>query len=169
MKQPSGTGHARLAQRFTLDETRAREWLARVVRACEAELHGDREDPQPSGELPEISADWEPRAYEEESTVYLLVRLAGDAGIITAPDGMELDFRYSDDSDGGHYCFHVGVGPRVELASYIQEMRKLGDHDATGTEAALSILREAVQKANNTLDGLAELIAGLRVQEQAPA
>jgi hypothetical protein len=162
-------GRIDIAQRFTLDETRASEWLARAVRAYEAEPDGDSSDPQPGENLPEITSAWEPRAYGEESAIYLMIRLAGDAGLIAAPDDMELDFRYSDDSDGGYYCFHVGIGSRVELASYSEEMRKLGEPDATGTAAAMSILREAVEKANYTLDGLAEFIAGLRLQGQAPA
>jgi hypothetical protein len=166
-RELAGDARIDVAQRFTLDETHARQWLARAVSAYEAESRGDGDTLQPGEKLPEITADWEPRAYEQESTVYLLVRLAGETGIIAAPDQMELDFRYSDDSDGGYYCFHIGVGPRLQLASYSEEMRKLGDHDATGIDAALSILREAVQKANYTLDDLAELIAGLRMHEKA--
>jgi hypothetical protein len=162
-------GRIDLTQRFTLDETRAAAWLARAVTAHDADLRGDTGTPPPGEELPEITTGWEPRAYGEENTVYLLIRLAADAGVITAPDDMELDFRYSGDDDGGFYCFHVGLGSSVALASYSQEMRKLGDGDALGTDAAMSILREAVETANYTLDGLAELIAGLRAQAQSPA
>lgn len=154
---------ATAAQRFTLDEDKARAWLERAVAKYEYE-NGDGDEPEDSeenGELPDIGANWEAHEYEQENTVYLLVRLAGDRGIITAPAGMDLDFRYSDDSDGGFYCFHVGLAKDIfaELASYSEEMRKIGDRDATGLDAAMAVLREAVDKANYTLAELDKYVA----------
>ena len=152
-------------QRFSLDAAGAQEWLERAVAKYDYEWGNADAEPEPSDrELPEIGSDWAPRDYDEASTVYLLVRLAGDHGILAAPEGMDLDYRDSDDSDGGYYCFHVGLGEHVytELASYSEEVRKLGAPDAKGTDAAMAILREAVMKANHALDDLDKYITSRR-------
>ena len=152
-------------QRFSLDEAGAQEWLERAVAKYDYEWGNADAEPEPSDrKLPEIGSDWAPRDYDEASTVYLLVRLAVDQGVIAAPEGMDLDYRDSDDSDGGYYCFHVGLGEHIytELASYSEEVRKLGAPDVKGTDAALSILREAVMKANHALDDLDKYVASRR-------
>jgi hypothetical protein len=85
------------------------------------------------------------------------VTLAGQAGIITSPAGMEVEFRQSDDAHGAYYWFQLGVGPEVELASPVRELHTLCDSSLTGIEAALSILHQAVAAANEMLDRLARL------------
>jgi hypothetical protein len=163
------------AQRFTLDEGKARNWLryaaaAYMADACGEEPTDQPEGPRPEGELPEIYDDWNPVAPGNESDVYQVVRCAVDAGIIgkpatpphpgdseaSAPCDWDLAFEYVDDSDGGCYYFLVWLGLRLKLATAAVEMRKLGEREATGVAAALAILTEAVASANEALDALDE-------------
>ena len=142
-------------QRFTMDEGKAREWLKRAVSIWE----GTAEDDNGVEDLPEITSDWDPLAPDCEVDSYSLVRTAVNAEVIGTPDGHDIDFEYNDDSDGGYYRFIVGVGPSLYLASHCTEMRKLGARDTTGLAAAMAILREAVQSANQVLADLDEYVA----------
>jgi hypothetical protein len=149
------------AQRFTLDESKAREWLERAIKAREWSM-SDRSGPEPApGEdLPDIGADWDPLEPGEESTVFALVNTAATAGVIGKPDAdTDVDFVYVDDEDGGYYFFLVYLSWDLKLASRSVEMRKLGERDATGITAALAILDEAVSSANFALTQLDEYIA----------
>jgi hypothetical protein len=151
-------GRIDLTRRFTVDQSRARDWLNAAVTAYEADL-----DPVPElvptgrEQLPEITGNWKPGAVGEEETLSQLVTLAGQAGIITSPAGMELEFRQSDDTYGAYYWFQLGVGPEVEMASPVRDLHTLCDSSLTGTGAALSILHQAVAAANEILDGLTRL------------
>ncbi len=146
-----------LAARFTLDEAAARDYVRRVIAA-----HGSGQIP--ADDSPRFGAAWDPRGPDEEATVSRLVRYAADRGVIVCPDGMDLNFVYDPDaSDGGSYYFAVDIGhdyvDQVSLSSWSTEMRKLVDDEAgVGAEAALSILGEAVARANRVLDKLAALI-----------
>lgn len=160
-------------RRFTVDPVQARHWLRHAVVAYAAYANGDEppadlDGPRPEGNLPEIDDDWDPRGAGNEIDVYNLVRDAVDAGIIGAPTGApidgaterwDLEFVYVDDSDGGGYCFMVRLGLHLKLATWFQEMRKVGERDATGIPAAMAILTEAVTSANATLDALDEVVA----------
>jgi hypothetical protein len=128
----------------------------------------DLEGPRPEGNLPEIDDEWEPRDSGNEMEVYDLVRDAIDAGIIGTPadetingktEQLDLEFVYSNDSDGGVYYFIVRLGIRLKLATLFEEMRRLGEPDSIGITAALAILAEAVISANATLDALDEFVA----------
>jgi hypothetical protein len=147
-----------MTQRLTVDQSRARGWLDAAVTAYEADL-----DPVPERvasdreQLPEISGRWKPGAVGEEEILTQLVMLAGQAGMITSPAGMKLEFRQSDDNYGAYYWFQLGVGREVELASPVRELHTLCDRNLAGAEAALSILHQAVTAANEILDGLARL------------
>ena len=161
-----GTGRpaAIAGARFTLDEARARTWLRHAVAACMTDLYGDEPPadlgPRPAGELPEIGNDWNPVSPGEEDEVFQLVRRAVDSNIIGKPAGdIDLDFEYVADSDGGYYYFLVRLGWKLKLATHAYEMRKLGRPAATGIEAALAILDEAVTSANSVLDALDEKTA----------
>jgi hypothetical protein len=149
-----------LAARFTLDEAAARDYIGRIIAA-----HGSREIP--ADDSPRFGATWDPRGPDEEATVSRLVRYAADHGIIVRPEGMDLDFVYNPDAgDGGSYHFAVDIGhdlvDQVTLQSWQTEMRKLVDDEVgTGADAALSILGEAVARANRVLDKLAALIIKL--------
>jgi hypothetical protein len=144
-----------LAARFTLDEAAALDYVGRVIAA-----HGSGEIP--ADDSPRFGATWDPRGPDEEATVSRLVRYAADHGVIVRPEGMDLDFVYNPDaSDGGSYHFAVDIGHdvvgQVTLQSWDTEMRKLVDDEA-GADAAMSILAEAVARANRVLDKLAALI-----------
>jgi len=146
-----------LAARFTLDDAAARGYVESVIAAY------DEDESPGDDDTPRFGADWEPRGYYEETTVTRLVRYAADHGLIGRPAGMDVDFVYvAGASDGGSYHFAVDVGhdfvSQVTLTSWPSEMRKLVD-DETGADAAMSILGEAVTRANRVLDRLAELIA----------
>lgn len=147
-----------LAARFTLDEAAARDYVSRVIAA-----HGS--GGTPADDSPRFGAAWDPRGPDEDGTVARLVRYAADHGVIVCPDGMDLDFVYNPDaSDGGQYYFAVDIGHdfvgQVTLQSWPTEMGKLVDDEAgTGADAAMSILGEAVARANRVLDKLAALIA----------
>jgi hypothetical protein len=146
-----------LAGRFSLDKEKAREWLRRIVAA----YPNKAEDI--SGEAPTISADWQTCAIDAEWTAEPLVRGAVEDGILICPDGMDVYFVYDLGSDGGSYHFAVDIGhevtTQVSLATWGYEMRKLGDPDAAGVEAALSILEEAEAFSNKALANLVLLLA----------
>lgn len=151
------------AQAFTLDEAKAGEWLAAAVAAYRWEVDGEGDEPAlraDNEQLPAIGADWNPREFDEEDTVFFLLRLAVDGGIITAPEGLDLDFEYVADGDGGYYYFLIRVTYDLKLATYSEEMRKLGNRNASGAAAAMAILREGVEKANRTLRTLDAYVAG---------
>jgi hypothetical protein len=161
------------ARRFTLSEDQARNWLRHAAADYMANIYGeeppaDLEGPKPEGELPEIYDEWNPGAPGNESDVYQLGRGAVDAGIIGTPEGsaLDLDSAYADDSDGGYYYFLVWLNDRVSLATLAQEIRHLGERDATGVTAALAILVEAHRSANDALDALDEYAAGRALDEQ---
>jgi hypothetical protein len=134
---------AGLARRFSVDEQKAREWLGRIVAAY------PNADEDISEEAPAISAAWHSRIDGAEWTAERLVRAAVEDGILICPAGMDVSFVYEPDaSDGGSYHFAVDIGhdaaTQVSLATWGFEMRKLGNPEAAGIEAALSILDEAV-------------------------
>ena len=155
-----------LAARFTLDEAAACDYVSRVIAA-----HGS--GGTPADDLPRFGAAWDPRGPDEDGTVARLVRYAADHGVVVCPDGMDLDFVYNPDaSDGGQYYFAVDIGhdfvDQVTLQSWPTEMGKLVD-DETGADAAMSILGEAIARANRVLDKLAALIAKHGGTVTAPA
>jgi hypothetical protein len=148
-------------QRFTLDETRAGEWIERAVSVYD----GTAEDDNDADELPQISNTWEPVAPGEENEVWRLVRRAVDTAVIGRPDdSYDLDFEYVADDDGGYYYFLVRVGGPcgLKLASHAYEMRKLDGHEEAGATAALAVLREAVRSANGVLQDLDEYVKSHR-------
>jgi hypothetical protein len=162
-----------LTQRLTLDKARARNWLTAAVTANQADLAAMPACEQEScgrEQLADITGSWQPGVVGEEDIIRQLVTLADQHGIIRSPYGMEVEFRQSDDTYGAYYWFQLGVGPEVELASPVRELRNLCDVSLTGTEAALNILEQAVTTANEMLDGLARLVspaAGRRNPAQA--
>lgn len=169
-------------RRFTLDEDRARNWLRHAVAAHTGTGHAppfnDTEPARPAGDLPEIDNDWDPRAPGTEQDVSTLVRTAVVAGIIGSPtsrtaDGSverwDLEFNYSDDLDGGGYHFTIAPRGGLKLATFFEEMRKIGEPDATGIPAAMAILAEAVTSANATLYALDDFIAAHIPTRHGPA
>lgn len=172
-------------RRFTLDPHRARTWLLHAVAAHGApsnadEPPGDLDGPHPDGHLPELHDTWDPREPGSETDVGAMVRDAVDAGIICTPADeringkigqWDLDFVHFDDGDGGAYCFMLRLGAHLKLATFFEDMRKLGEPHATGITAALAVLTEAVTSANATLAALDTFVAARAHQhcERHPA
>jgi hypothetical protein len=153
----AATGPGSQADRFSLDEEKARVWLGRIVVA-----YPDQAE-EISGEAPVISAAWHTCSDGAEWTAERLVRGAVEDGILVCPAGMDVYFVYDEAAgDGGSYHFGVDIGTQVatqvSLATWGYEMRKLGDPGATGIEAALSVLQEARYCSNKALDNLALLL-----------
>jgi hypothetical protein len=155
---PETTTDTQLGDRFSLDEEKARAWLGRIIAAHPGKAEGI------SGEAPSIGAGWTSRGPDAEWTAERLVRGAVEDGILACPAGMDVNFAYDEAaSDGGSYHFAVDIGHKVatqvSLATWGDEMAKLGDPDATGADAALSVLNEAVYYSNQALDNLGILLA----------
>ena len=156
-----------LTARFALDEAAPRQLAEGIFAAGSA-------DASPGGSAPRFGAAWDPRGYGEEDTVRQLVRYAADHGIITCPPGMNLDYIFDpDDGDGGSYRFTVVIGhnltEQVTIPSWPTEMCRLACGDDTGVAAAVSILTEAVDRANGRLNRLAALISSSRLPSPVPA
>jgi hypothetical protein len=137
-----------MSDRFTIHEQRLSPWLHVVM--------GDEHEGIELVELVEIDDHWRPRDFGEESTVYHLVAEAQRGKAIVAPGDWSVSFLYQDD-DGGGYQWLVTLEeqyPLLMLVSCFQEMRKLVFEDVSGRAAVESIVREAVQYANEVLDTL---------------
>ena len=149
------------AARFTLDEDKAREWLA-------------------SDDGPGWDEDFSPaRDDGEGNSTYLLVTDALDAGIITdthRPEGADngcaalaWEFIADGDGDGYRWLFYTDGTGEPLLASWHESMGHLGDgYDGTGAEAALAVLREAVE-AGNRLAGQAAALPPAQQQADRAA
>jgi hypothetical protein len=146
--------------RFTINEQRFGAWLDKVTgRDNDIELFDEFE----------ITEDWNPMDLGDAT----VDNLASEAqrhddqrpqigGVIIAPGTWTVAFEYADDTDGGGYYWLVtleGSHPLLRLASPVQQMRVLMLGRLAGRAAAESIVREAVQSANeclNALDGYVE-------------
>lgn len=149
-------GTTSAARRFALDKPRARNWLGGGA--------------GPHAEDPGIRGAWNPRSFQQEDTVYLLVRCAVDAEIISCPAGGDLDFDYAHNRDGGSCRFLVGVEDgHLELVSPDRRMRRIGEHGTAGIPAALAVLDEAVRSANSVLDSLNAVAPRLSARVPADA
>lgn len=147
-----------LTDRFRLAaDDQVQDWLGQIVAAYPAMAEGV------SDEAPVIRADWHARSDGAEWTAERLVRGAVADGIIICPNGMDVHFVHEPNSDGGSYHFAVDIGhdpsTQISIATFGYEMRKLGEPDTVGVEAAASILAEAFTAANSALDKLGRLIA----------
>jgi hypothetical protein len=93
--------------RFTLDEMRAAEWIARSVKQAD-DGSTEGEDGYDGG-LPTIGTGWRPWQDDGCATSDLLF-LAQAAGIITGPPGTALEYEQVSDQDGGGYRWLVFLG-----------------------------------------------------------
>ena len=151
------------AARFTLDEDKAREWLAHSVTHYDTGKC-DRE-PACKQELADIGADWDPRDNDEHTTALTnLVYEAQQAGIIAAPGRTTVEYQDASDENEAGYRWEVlarpEAGPWLTLNGHYEKAWHIGEPDVTGAGAALAILREAVSTANRVLDDLDRYAAG---------
>jgi hypothetical protein len=147
---------------FTLDEEAANAWLSRSSTTGEADDHSSTS----AAATPAISPAWDPIQPGEEDTIYLLVRSAQEAGVLSGPPGAEIDFEFSGDDDGGYHRFLLDLSTptRLKLASYARDMRALGTRDVSGHLAAVAILREAEWAGNGLLQQLSDFVAAVTSQ-----
>lgn len=143
------------AARFTLDEDKARAWLARAVMAYEGKLD------MPAAErdsLPDIDDDYRPQDdYYDGSQTAGLVYLARLTGVLAGPGAVEFDFSTDCDGAGYTWLLYLGAedtGPELRLADAHEELRHLGNRSASGAAAALAVLREARDAGNRLLGDL---------------
>jgi hypothetical protein len=136
--------------RFTLDEARAAEWIARsVTQTDDGPMEGEDGYDR---ELPEISPGWRPWQDDGCATSDLL-SLAHYAGIITGPPGAAVEYEQITDQDGGGYRWLVFLGDegtRLILADAFSDCWT----QAADAEAALELLRDAVTVGNELLADL---------------
>ena len=143
--------------RFTLDEQKARAFLARALRRYAGDLEpseGEQWELTPGWDLANIFSD---ESGNIENLVYAAIH---EAGAITCPAGLDIDLLM----DTGHECdwmyqWRVTVGELARFAicnPYREEFRRLGWGDgsikAKGCSAAMGIMREAVEYGNSLLD-----------------
>lgn len=151
---------------FTLDRDVATSWFGRILKA----RAGDTEAAARLADFsPDFSPEWDPRAIRSEHEVYLLVRTAQKCGVVNAPHPAQVEFEYREGGEAGRYQWIVTTPhtPPLRLASDAEDMCDLGDPDARGTEAALGVLKEAVETANQLVADLAAHVAAQQAR-QAP-
>ena len=138
-----------MTERFTLDEEKAREWIARAIRGEVAQ------------DDYEIYEGYCPQEDYESGTATEQLVNAAQPDVITGPGTVEFDFSASTFGDVGYVWVVRPEGSHLKLASLFAELRHCGDSEAKrGEEAALGVLREAVEAANSILDDLDAYIAG---------
>jgi hypothetical protein len=146
------------AERFGLDESKARALIARALRRSQSGQDG----PAPEYETLSLAPAWDPMSGGGEHEVSDLIYAATECGAITQPARLELDFQYLEDCDGGMFQWAVILRDQLNMrvTSAPEEYRKLGWRGAKGTAGqAMTILREAVEYANRTVNVLGRYVA----------
>lgn len=147
---------------FTLDEEAARAWLTELVVAYEVDASFGGDVFEYSADSPPIGMAWDPRQPGEEDGVTLLVKAAQAAGVIGSPEEMTITFEFVDDGDEGVYrwLLDITAPSPLKVATLSEAMAVLGEPDLhrAGIEAAVAILREAVQEANHLVHQLSDYI-----------
>jgi hypothetical protein len=150
---------------FILHEEEARDWLTDLVVAHEVGIGFGDESPVPSADSPPIAMVWRPRDPGEEDSVFLLIRAAQDAGVVTSPEETIISFEFIDDGDEGvfRWLLDIVTPTPLKLATMSEAMAALGEPQASGVEAAIAILREAVQAANLLVQQLSDYVAARKM------
>ncbi|MER7877733.1 hypothetical protein ABTY63_30030 [Streptomyces solisilvae] len=146
--------------RFTLHEEEAREWLTELLIAHEMGIGFGEKNPVGDVGSPPIGMAWRPTDPGEEDGVFLLVRAAQTAHVLTAPDEMILDYEFIDDGDEClfRWLLDITLPAPLKLATLAEPLPTLEEPDASGVEAAMAILRAAAQTANLLLQQLSDYI-----------
>ena len=150
-----------MTEQFTLDEAKARKWLTANVAQYERWAGGE----DIGAPAVEIGGDWHAADDRECMDVANLVEEAVNAGILTQPEGRELEFEADCRIGDPGYQWLVLLGGQVDsfmLAGPHEDVRYLGDAGARGVEAALSVLREGVSEGNALLSNLDRYVASRR-------
>ena len=147
-----------LVERFTVDETATKSWLAAVLAT------NDRDDPdadETPDDPPRIDDNWKPRDLDEEDRISRLMQGAFEHGAITGPEGATIKIEFSTDHYDTHYRWLIALAEPLIVASPSKERRHIGNGQARGIDAAVIILTEAADAANTEL-GLLEAYVNTR-------
>lgn len=142
---------------FILDEEAARDWVTSLVVAYElADLDASMSIPE-TGSALQLGMDWQPREPGQEDVVSALIRQAQrQPGVLAHPENAQVAIEFLDDGDDWcyHFLLHISAPVAVTLTSAPKEVGHLGDDLAFGVDAAVGVLREAVQTADELLERL---------------
>lgn len=147
---------------FIVNEETAREWLTRVMVASEL---GDLAPDYATSPQAERCIDlaWRPRDPGQEDAVsWLIARAQEQAGVVSHPDGAEVSIGYVDDGDDWCYQLFLTVNSPLllMLAAPPREISLLGgDAQSSGIDAAIAVLREAMQAGNVLVEQLTAFIS----------
>ncbi|MFF1679468.1 hypothetical protein ACFVYG_25975 [Streptomyces sp. NPDC058256] len=143
----------------------ARNWLTELVVAHEVGMGFGEDSPVRSPNSPSIGMVWGPRDPGEEDSVFLLVRAAQEASMVTNPDETTITFEYIEDGDQGVFRWFVDiVAPTpLKVATTSEAMAVLGEPQTFGVDAAMAILRDAVQAANLLIQQLSDYVAATKM------
>jgi hypothetical protein len=139
----------RVQTRFALDEDTTRAWLA-------AGTGADFMDHMAAGNtLPEIDPGWIPGTSEQDAIGGLLAA-AQAHGVIAAPAGVHVALEVDGGGEGYRWFVYLrhGSEQRLTLASTFVDAAVIGRAGTSGADAAVGVLREAVDSANECLNGL---------------
>ncbi|MEX3102054.1 MULTISPECIES: hypothetical protein [unclassified Streptomyces] len=146
---------------FTLNEEKASDWLTDLVVSWEIALAFDEDW---DDTLPAIDPDWNPLEPGEADTVYHLVRAAQHSGMITSPQDALITFEAIGDGHGGvfHWFLDFREPTPLRLATLAEAMDRLGDSETYGVDAAMAVLRDAVEAANLLAQRLSDHITATK-------
>jgi hypothetical protein len=145
--------------RFAMDPATATEWLTLAILCHEYE--GDLSPDKQARGLPPIGLAWNPSEPGQEQTIVDLLRLAQtESGPVKRPQDTSMLLDIMDDGDDGAFRFLVELsGPvALRLAGPWRELRDLASGQQ-GSPAALCILTEAIDAANELLTNLNSYVA----------
>ncbi|MFC4463993.1 hypothetical protein ACFPH6_05350 [Streptomyces xiangluensis] len=147
---------------FVLHEEAARVWLAELVVAYEVDASFGGDVSARGADSSPIGMVWDPRQPGGEDGVSLLVTAAQGAGMVGKPEEMTITFEFVDDGDEGVYRWLLDiVAPKpLKVATLSEALGALGEPEVhrVGIEAAVAILREAVQAANHLVHQLSDYV-----------
>jgi hypothetical protein len=139
------------AERFTLDEAAAANWLKRATRQTDGGAALDGQEHEPG--LPAVSAGWRPGDDQHSGPINELLHAAAAAGILRCPPGWTLAYDYTSDVDGagGRWLLiNTDDARPLILADAFTDTRPTGE----GAEAALELLLEGQLAGNELLADL---------------
>ncbi|WP_405956932.1 hypothetical protein [Streptomyces phaeochromogenes] len=147
---------------FVFHEEAARAWLTELVVAYEVDASFGGDASVHSADSPPIGMAWDPQQLGEEDGVSLLVKAAQGTGMVGRPEGMTVTFEFVGDGDEGVYRWLLDIldPSPLKVATLSESMAVLGEPDLhqAGIEAAVAILREAVQAANHLVHQLSDYV-----------
>lgn len=141
---------------FILNEETARDWVTSLVMAYELTCLDNGINRPTLEPPPQLSLDWRPREPGQEDTTAALIRQAHHQGVFARPEHAGVAIQFVDDGDD--WCYHflldISAPTPVTLSSEPKAVNLLGDDSTFGVDAAMGILREAAQTADDLLKRL---------------